>query len=263
MAAIVTDAGKRGHSLLDGNEAGRAAASIGQYVLDNTFLQGLSDTVNVLHDPNRYINKILESLASSYGPYSAMGRQIQRAYGVASRNPHDGFMGLVEAMESNYPGLSGNVPESLTAIGEPRSQGISGVAAFALPVRADILRDEPTLKALRDNDVRIPPAPKAVNVGNGWSVDLTPEEQDQLQRSRGEIIRQQVAAVMGSSLYKDGDISVRNQLLSKAISNASQNSDVLFTRTLSRADLQSTTAGGRAVRRTVPTPYTVAGEDAA
>jgi hypothetical protein len=263
MAAILTDAGKRGHSLLDKDEAARAATSIGQYVLDNTFLQGLSDTVNVLHDPSRYANKFLESLVSSYGPYSAMGRQIQRAYGVASRNPHDGFMGLVEAMESNYPGLSGNVPESLTAIGEPRSQGISGVAAFALPVRADILRDEPTLKVLRDNDVRIPPAPKAVNVGNGWSVDLTPEEQDQLQRSRGEIIRQQVAAVMGSSLYKDGDISVRNQLLSKAISNASQNSDVLFTRTLSRADLQSTTAGGRAVRRTVPTPYTVAGEDAA
>jgi flagellum-specific peptidoglycan hydrolase FlgJ len=263
MAAILTDAGKRGHSLLDKDEAARAATSIGQYVLDNTFLQGLSDTVNVLHDPSRYANKFLESLVSSYGPYSAMGRQIQRAYGVASRNPHDGFMGLVEAMESNYPGLSGNVPESLTAIGEPRTQGISGAAAFALPVRADILRDEPTLKALRDNDVRIPPAPKAVNVGNGWSVDLTPEEQDQLQRSRGEIIRQQVAAVMGSSLYKDGDISVRNQLLSKAISNASQNSDVLFTRTLSRADLQSTTAGGRAVRRTVPTPYTVAGEDAA
>jgi hypothetical protein len=263
MAAILTDAGKRGHSLLDKDEAARAATSIGQYVLDNTFLQGLSDTVNVLHDPSRYANKFLESLVSSYGPYSAMGRQIQRAYGVASRNPHDGFMGLVEAMESNYPGASGLVPESLTAIGEPRSQGISGVAAFALPVRADILRDEPTLKALRDNDVRIPPAPKAVNVGNGWSVDLTPEEQDQLQRARGVAIRDWVARMQAMPAYQNGDLGTRNLYLSKAVSNASQQADIDFYRSLSRADLQSTTAGGRAVRRTVPTPYTVAGEEPA
>ncbi|HXJ31396.1 MAG TPA: lytic transglycosylase domain-containing protein [Gemmatimonadales bacterium] len=258
MAAILTDAAKRGHSLLDKDEVARAATSIGQYVLDNTFLQGLSDTVNVLHDPSRYANKFLESLVSSYGPYSAMGRQIQRAYGVASRNPHDGLMGLVEAMEANYPGVSGNVPESLTAIGEPRTQGISGAAAFALPLRADILRDEPTLQALRANDVRIPPPAKSVNVGNGWAIDLTPEEQDQVQRARGEQIRQQVAAVMDSTLYKNGDISVKNQLLSKAISNASQNSDVLFVRSLGDADIKQ-----RAVRKTVPTPYTVAGEPAA
>jgi flagellum-specific peptidoglycan hydrolase FlgJ len=258
MAAILTDAAKRGHSLLDKDEVARAATSIGQYVLDNTFLQGLSDTVNVLHDPSRYANKFLESLVSSYGPFSAMGRQIQRAYGVASRNPHDGLMGLVEAMEANYPGLSGNVPESLTAIGEPRTQGISGGAAFALPLRADILRDEPTLQALRANDVRIPPPARSVNVGNGWAIDLTPEEQDQVQRARGEQIRQQVAAVMDSTLYKNGDISVKNQLLSKAVSNASQNSDVLFVRSLADADIKQ-----RAVRKTVPTPYTVAGEPAA
>jgi flagellar protein FlgJ len=258
MAAIVTDAGKRGKSILDPEEMARASTAIGQYVLDNTFLQGLSDTVNVLHEPSRYGQKFLEGLAASYGPYSAMGRQIQRAYGVASRNPHDGFMGLVEAMEANYPGLSGNVPESLTPLGEPRSQGISGAAAFALPLRADILRDEPTLRALRDNDVRIPPPAKAVNVGNGWSIDLTPEEQDQLQRARGAQIIDQVSRVQDLPLYKNGDLSVRNQLLSRAVSNASQNSDVLFVRSLPDADVKS-----RAVRRVVPTPYTVAGEEPA
>ena len=95
-------------------------------------------------------------------------------------------------------------------------------------------------------------------MGRGWAIDLTPEEQDQVQRQRGAIIREQVAGVLDSPLYKNGDISVRQQLLQKAVSAASQNSDVLFTRSLSDADIK-----GRSVRKTVPTPYTVAGESAA
>ena len=72
MAAILTDAGKRGHSLLDENEAQRAATSIGQYVLDNTFLQGLSDTVNVLHDPSQVRQQVPRGIGREL-------RAIQRA----------------------------------------------------------------------------------------------------------------------------------------------------------------------------------------
>lgn len=253
MAAILTDAQRRGKSIIDGDEAVRASTAIGQYILDNTFLQGLSDTVNVLHDPSRYAPKFVESLVASYGPYSAMGRQIQRSMGVASRNPREGFQGLVDAMEANYPGASGNVPEATTPLGEPRTQGISGIAAFALPVRADISRDEPTLAALRAAGVSIPAEAKAVNVGNGWSIDLTEQEQDQVKRARGQYIRDQVARVQDLPMYKNGDVSVRNQVLSQAVSNASQTADVLFVRSLPQSQLQA-----RAVRRTVATPYTIA-----
>jgi hypothetical protein len=253
MAAILTDAHRRGKSIVDGDEAVRASTAIGQYILDNTFLQGLSDTVNVLHDPSQYAPKFVESLVSSYGPYSAMGRQIQRSMGVASRNPRQGFQGLVDAMEAAYPGLSSNVPEATTPLGEPRTQGISGIASFALPVRADISRDEPTLAALRAADVRIPAAAKAVNVGNGWSIDLTEAEQDQVKRARGQYIREQVARAQDLPMYKNGDVSVRNQVLSQAVSNGAQTADVLFVRSLPQGDLQA-----RAVRRSVPTPYTIA-----
>ena len=38
----------------------------------------------MLYDPSRYANKFLEGLVASYGPFPALGRQVQRAYGVAS-----------------------------------------------------------------------------------------------------------------------------------------------------------------------------------
>ena len=258
MAAILTDAGRRGKQVIDGDEAVKASTAIGQYILDNTFLQGLSDTVNVLHDPTRYAPQFVQGLVSSYGPYSAMARQVQRSMGVASRNPHDGFMGLVDAMEANYPGLSGNVPEATSPLGDPRTQGISGAATFALPVRADISRDEPTLAALRAADVAIPAAPKAISVGNGWSIQLTEAEQDQIKRARGVLIRDEVANVLASPKYqaavRANDTSTMNEYLRKAISNAAQNSNVDFQRSMTKEQLQA-----RAERKAAPEPYILAG----
>lgn len=258
MAAILTDAGRRGKQVIDGDEAVKASTAIGQYILDNTFLQGLSDTVNVLHDPTRYAPQFVQGLVSSYGPYSAMARQVQRAMGVASRNPHDGFMGLVDAMEANYPGLSGNVPEATSPLGDPKTQGISGAATFALPIRADISRDEPTLAALRSADVQIPAAPKAISVGNGWSIQLSEAEQDQLKRARGVLIREEVANVLSSPKYqaavRDHDVSTMNLYLRQAVSNAAQNSNVDFQRSMTKEQLQA-----RAERKAAPEPYILAG----
>jgi hypothetical protein len=254
MAAIVTDAGHRGKTLLDEDEMKRASTAIGAYVLDNTFLQGLSDTVNVLHDPSRYAPKFVEGLVSSYGPFSSLGRQVQRAMGTASRNPREGLLGLVDALEANYPGLSANVPEATTAIGEPRTQGISGVAAFALPIRADIERDEPTLKLLRENDVSIPPEPKQVNIGRGQSIDLTEAEQDQVKRARGAAIKQAVDQVQQTRAWQGADLATRNALLSQAVNFGTQTANVDFYRALSPADVQS-----RAKARTVAEPYYIGG----
>jgi murein DD-endopeptidase MepM/ murein hydrolase activator NlpD len=254
MAAILTDAGRRGKTVMDGQELTRAVTGLGRYAIDNTFLQGVSDWVDALHDPGRAGSKAVEGLVASYGPYSGMGRQIQRAYGVASRNPREGLQALVDAMEANYPGVSGNVPEATTALGDARTPGQTGIGAFIAPVRYDIERDEPTLRALRENDVSVPPAPKVISVGNGWAIDLSEAEQDQLKRARGAAIRDEVAYVLASPRYKqavrDNDVAYRNQLLAQAVSNAAQNSNIDFQRGMTKEELQA-----RAKRKAAPEPY--------
>ena len=250
MAAIITDPVHRGKSIMDPEEFGMAASGIGKYILDNTFLQGMSDFVDMLQDPNARGGKFWESLAASYGPYSALGREMQRATGVATRNPREGIRGLIDAMEANYPGLSGNVPPSLTPMGEERTQGATGLGRYVVPGRYDIERDEPTLAALREAGVGIPAQPRAVNVGRGWSIDLTEDERAQLQQARGAAIRDQVAQTMALPIWQQATRTDRNAMLRRAVSNAGQNTNILWLRTLSDADIQ-----GRAKQREVPDPY--------
>jgi flagellum-specific peptidoglycan hydrolase FlgJ len=255
MAAIMSDAHRHDKTVLDQGEMTKASTAIGQYILDNTFLQGLSDTVNVLHDPTRYGPQFVQGLVASYGPYSAMGRQVQRAMSVASRNPHDGWQGLVDALAANYPGVSSLVPEATNALGEPRTQGISGAAAFALPIRADISRDEPTLKILRDNSIAIPNEPKALNVIGG-SIELSEAEQDQLKRARGAAIIQGVQAVSGTAAYQRADVGLRNEMLKRELNFDSQRVNDAFLKQLGREQILA-----RRKAKAVPEPYYLAGVD--
>jgi len=191
MAAIMTDPTHHGKTIMDPEEFGMAATGIGKYVLDNTFLQGMSDFVDLLQDPNHRGSKFLESLAASYGPYSAMGREMQRAFGVATRNPREGVRGLIDAMAANYPGVSGTVPPSLTPIGEERTQ-IAGLQRYMVPGRYDLERDEPTLQTLRQYGAAIPKVDRSISINNG-SYPLNEDERSQLTQAQGQLIRQMVA----------------------------------------------------------------------
>jgi hypothetical protein len=248
MAALLTDAERRGKKVWEGDELMRAATGMGRYALDNTFLQGVSDWVDLLHDPGRSGGKFVEGLVGSYGPYSGMGRQVQRAQGVASRNPREGWLSLLDALEANYPGVSGNVPEATTPLGEPRTPGATGFGALA--GRYDIERDNPTLRVLRENDVRIPAEAKQVNIGRGQSIDLTEEERDQVKRARGAAIVQAVEQVQQTRAWQGADLETRNALLKQAVNYGTQNANIDFYRSLSAEEVRK-----RAKDRVVPEPY--------
>ena len=96
----------------------------------------------------------------------------------------------------------------------------------------------------------IPAESKSINVGNGWSIDLTETERDQVKRARGAAIRDQVTQLQQTPLWQRAGLADRNRLLSQAVSNASQNTNILWLRTLDQADIQK-----RAKPRSVPEPY--------
>jgi hypothetical protein len=101
---------------------------------------------------------------------------------------------MADALEANYPGLSEQVPEATTPLGEPRTQGATGLAR-AVPYRYDIERDNPTLLALRTAGVGVPAAPKTIATGSGYGIELTEPEQDILKRGRGAAIVKEVTRV--------------------------------------------------------------------
>jgi hypothetical protein len=251
IAAILTDPTHHGKTVMDPEEFGMAVAGLGKYVLDNTFLQGMSDFVDMLQDPNRRGSQFFESLAASYGPYSAMGREIQRSMGTATRNPREGIRGLIDAMEANYPGLSGTVPPSLTPLGEERTQGATG-AGRLVPLRYDIERDEPTLQILRSTGVGVPQTPRQLNVVGGH-IDLTEDERAALQQARGEAIRDVVARVSASPQYQRADAGLRAQMLQENVQFATRNANDRFLNTI-RNDIPT-----RRKAKEVPEPYYLGG----
>jgi hypothetical protein len=235
LAAIVTDPQHANKTVLDPDEQINAATAIGRYVIDNTFLQGVSDFVDALHDPKTGASKFAEPLAASYGPYSSLFRESQRMMGVASRNPHDGAVGLVEALEANYPGLSGNVPEATTPLGDARVQGATGIGRY-IPARYDIERDEPTLKALRESGVGIPAQPKSINAVGGH-IALTEAEQDQFKRMRGELIRQAVAPYAGNPAFEKLSTGEKNKFMRIAMTQAVTNAKNKFLATMGKDEI--------------------------
>jgi murein DD-endopeptidase MepM/ murein hydrolase activator NlpD len=257
MASVATEASSQGKPM-DPDQIGKAVTSMGRYVLDNTFLQGLSDATNALHDPERYGQKLLESEASSFVPYSAMGRQLQRMSGMVNRNPREGLQGILDAMAATNPLTAGSVPERTNALGDTVSPTMTGAAAGFLPIRAEVEQDDPTLKILRDNGVGVSTIARAINVPSG-SVQLTEAEQEEFKKARGDLIKRYVASeTRGPDFAAARTLTARNKYLSDAVQRANQDArEAMITKWA--ADRSAWRA--RIEKKAVPEPYYLGGSD--
>jgi hypothetical protein len=257
MASVATEASSQGKPM-DPDQIGKAVTSMGRYVLDNTFLQGLSDATNALHDPERYGQKLLESEASSFVPYSAMGRELQRISGMVNRNPREGLQGILDAMAATNPLTAGSVPERTNALGDTVSPTVTGAAAGLLPIRAEVEQDDPTLKILRDNGVGVSTIASAINVPSG-SVQLTEAEQEEFKKARGDLIKRYVASeTRGADFTAARTLTARNKYLSDAVQRANRDArEAMITKWA--ADRNAWRA--RIEKKAVPEPYYLGGSD--
>ena len=257
MAAIATEASSQGKPM-DPDQVGKAVTSMGRYVLDNTFLQGLSDATNALHDPERYGQKLLESEASSFVPYSAMGRQLENVSGMVNRNPREGMQGILDAMAATNPVTAGSVPARTNALGDTVSPTVTGAAAGVLPLRTTVEQDDPTLKVLRDNGVGVTNIASAVNVPSG-SVKLTEAEQEDFKKARGELIKRYVASETHSPDFAAArTVTARNKYLSDAVQRANRDArETMINKWAADRD----TWRSRIEKKAVPEPYYLGGTE--
>jgi len=91
----------------------RAIASVGENMLDSSYLRGVSDLVTAMSDPQRFAPSYFEKFASSFVPKivgevaSAKDPQLHR------------ITNTVDAIKSRVPGLSGDVPVRHDLWGRP------------------------------------------------------------------------------------------------------------------------------------------------
>jgi len=255
MAAIATDSVHQGKSWADPSQVSKMATGIGSYVLDNTFLQGLSDTIDMLQDPKRFADRWAQGEAASFVPFSGMGRELQSISGMVQRDPREGTQGILDAMAATNPLTAGTVPERTNALGDPVQPSATGVAAAVAPVRTSVEDDDPILKVLRENGVGIQSIPDKVNVPSGH-VEISDQEQAQFKKARGDLIKRYVASEVRGADFQKGSAVARSKYLSDAVSRANRDAkEQMITQwAADRAAWRS-----RIQPKAVPEPYYVSG----
>lgn len=210
-AAVMTESARQGKPI----DPTLVVGSFGRYMLDQTFMRGLSDIHKVFTEPGRYGENFVEGFASQWMPYAAMQRQVQRALGMASRDPE----GALEALLAINPLTAEQVPARQDRLGNPVTPGQTGLGAVVSPFRYDAGEDTPVLKELRANYVSIPPEQKRIT-RNSITLELTSREAKQLQREAGDWIEKWVTEDMRTPGYQKLNAEGREKRLSGIVEQA-------------------------------------------
>jgi hypothetical protein len=205
IGAVAGEAIKKGQDVPEGTLM-RAVKTVAAYMHDQTFLQGLSNITKAIDEPERYAENISEGIASSFVPFGAMQRQIDRALGNAARDPH----GALEAILATSPLTSGNVRERLTPMGDPLVPTQTGVGAFVAPAKYGIEGDEPTLRVLRQARVALPEPGKTAE-----GYPLTEAERRTIQQRTGELLRETVAPLDADDEFREFTLERRGKIVER------------------------------------------------
>lgn len=244
IGAVAGEAYKRGGDV-PGETAVKAVKTVGRYMQDQTFLQGLNNIIKAIEEPDRYAENISEGMAASFMPAGALQRQVDRALGNAQRDPH----GALEALLATSPLTSGMVREKLTPMGDPQRPTQTGIGAFVAPVRYGVEQDEPTLRAMREARVSVPPPADAV-----LGIPLTKDEQRRVQTRAGELLRERVAEFFDAE-FESLPLADRGEILERVRNQAREDAGVEVLDALSDEEIARRKAGvdkAKSERRPLP-----------
>lgn len=203
-----------GNQMREGTEAdwGRVVTGVAEFMKDQSFLRGVSEMIDMTENWERGGERMAEQIASQFVPYGALNRQIQRALGMAERDPE----GAIDAMLATFAPTAGMVRERTDVLGEPVEPRQTGLSQMANPLRASVeqpdeLRD--AYRALRDQGYR-------VTLGAGTDtvkgIRLDADQERTFQAMLGPELKIELREVIGSSRYRTADPGQRAEMLDKA-----------------------------------------------
>jgi hypothetical protein len=225
----------------------RLAVSLGKFMTDQTFLQGLNAVMNAVQDPKRYSENVTEQLATSFVPYASFARQMTRALGQADRNPK----GAIQAIEALIPGVAENVPRRQNALGQDIQSDQTGAGAFISPLKYSSSQPEPILNAFRDVGMGIPNAPSEIRVKNPLTNSLSPPmtlteaEKNTYQQKFGELLQQRLNAQVSDPNWQRRTPEARKKVLEVQTQAARDYAEAQVYAAMAPTDRQARMAEGR------------------
>jgi hypothetical protein len=186
--------------LVSGEDAAsRVAFAFAHRLEDQTFLSGLQNVLDAVHDHERFGPAYAKRMAASFIPTGLS--QIAGAMDPVRRDTST-FGNLVR---SRIPGLSDDVPPIRNIWGEPVQQSYEGAAGLFTPSASTTIKDDPAsveVRRLVQTAGLGLQSPARAFKTKGLAEKLTPEEYDRFTAQAGQLAYQLVTKLVTAPNYQ-------------------------------------------------------------
>jgi hypothetical protein len=189
------------------NVAAAVVLALSKTLVNKTYLQGLSDAIEAVSNPDRGMQKYVQSFARTLVPTGL--RQIARTIDPTVREAR----GVLEAIQQGVPGWASGLPPRRNIFGEPiLLQGGLGhdlvspiytstvkddvVSAEIARHRINVSMPSRVIEGRRPPSIRLE-APRAIE-----GVELSPAQYDRYVQLAGAGLRDELAALIESPVYQ-------------------------------------------------------------
>lgn len=213
----------------------RAAALIGRNLNDKTFMQGLSNVIEAISDPERYGKNFIETVASGYVPFSGAQSYVAQLMDPIIRDPN----GVVERIKSRTPVLSKDVPEKLNVFGGEQSREGSVWFRAISPSQKSSVKNDPVTKELNSlgfypgfpsSSVTIPKEIRdALGVDEeNKKIEMTPKEYQAYMKQYGAEFKGMLQQLFTSAQYQALDEGDRTTVINNVANTLKQKYNTMF-----------------------------------
>lgn len=182
--------------------AAKLAFAFANNVTNKTYMQGLSDAIEAINDPDRNASRFLQTLATSAIP--AVVGQAARTLDPTVRRPGS----MREALANRIPGMRGEVPPIRNVWGEPIVEEGGAVERTLSPFARTVPKNDPATRELSRLGVSPGSPSKELGIGvRGFSgtVKWTPEDYERYSFASGQLAKQLVTALIQTPQYQGID----------------------------------------------------------
>lgn len=164
MGADFIETSKAAEELIEDEEQNgigiRLAFLTAQSLLDTNFMMGLSNLAEAINDPQRYGQKFVEDMATSFVP-GIVGGNIRNYADEYQRETGD----LLDKMKNKIPGLSKDLPMKYDLFGRERLavSGFGPIYDTLVPVRVNTKEAEPIDREIMEQETYLAMPNKKVN----------------------------------------------------------------------------------------------------
>lgn len=225
-----------------------------QIATEQTYLKSIGTAWKGMTDPEHFGSQWVSDTITSLVPFGSTINTVAQAGDPYARRPDkfDVVGSLRNRLPSGTPVIGGReqVPVVQDVLGRPSPNVRQGLDAIN-PLLISRDRDDPVLQEFDKVGVA-PPAPLVSLTRNGNSIELTPEEQRQIQASAGELIASRVGTEMNAASYRQLNEEGKKRRLNMIVSGARTQVGNKFLSEMPETEFKKRLAEAR--ERRVPVP---------